>query len=263
MAPSIGFIGLGNMGQAMVRGLRGVEVHGTDLNRANVETLAAETEMKPADDAKALAAACDYLVLAVKPQHAEKVCRVLAADLTGNHCLISICAGLPVATLREWTGSVCPVVRVMPNTPALVNAGVFAVCVEDEALSGEQKAFALSVFEPLGTILELPEKDFDAFTAVVGSGPAYVFYFMQACVEAAVNLGLPRGAAEEMVKGLFSGSAKLVQESGKPLDQLREMVTSPAGTTIRALIHLDRTAVRASIIDAIGESYLRSIELGE
>jgi len=155
------------------------------------------------------------------------------------------------------------VVRVMPNTPALVGAGVFAVCVEDETLSKQQKDFALQVFEPLGTIHEMAEKDFDAFTAVVGSGPAYVFYFMQACVEAALNLGLPRPQATEMVKGLFSGSAKLVEGSDKSIDELREMVTSPAGTTIRALIHMDRRAVRASIIDAIEHSFKRSKELGE
>lgn len=263
MSVSIGFIGVGNMGQALVRGLKGMEVHGFDLNAANVKALADECGMKPASGLSGLADKCDYLVLAVKPQHADKVCAELAGLLKPSHCLISICAGLPVRTLRAWTGEKCPVVRVMPNTPALVGAGVFAVCVEDAALSPEQKAFALKVFKPLGRIFELPEKDFDAFTAVVGSGPAYVFYFMEACIEAAVNLGLARPQATDMVKGLFEGSVKLAKESDKHLSELREMVTSPAGTTIRALIHMDRTAVRSSIEDAIWQSYLRSQELGE
>ena len=263
MSTSIGFIGVGNMGQAMVRGLKGVEVHGFDLNAANVKALADECGMKPASGLAQLADDCDYLVLAVKPQHADKVCAELAKSLKPTHCLLSICAGLPVKTLRAWTGETCPVVRVMPNTPALVNAGVFAVCVDDATLTDEQKAFALKVFEPLGRIFALPEKDFDAFTAVVGSGPAYVFYWMEACIEAAVNLGIARPQATEMVEGLFTGSAKLAAESDKHVSELREMVTSPAGTTVRALIHMDRTAVRSSIIDAINMSYLRSKELGE
>ncbi len=263
MSARIGFIGVGNMGQAIVRGLKDAEVWGFDLNAANVAALAKDCGMKAASGLEELVKNCDYLVLAVKPQHAEKVCKELAGLLKSSHCLVSICAGLPVKTLRAWTGNKCPVVRVMPNTPAMVGAGVFAVCVEDEHLSDGQKAFALKVFEPLGRVFELPEKDFDAFTAVVGSGPAYVFYWMEACIEAAVNLGLARPMATEMVEGLFVGSAKLAADSDKHVSVLREMVTSPAGTTIKALIHMDRTAVRSSIIDAIGLSYARSKELGE
>ncbi|MGE4293225.1 MAG: pyrroline-5-carboxylate reductase [Desulfovibrio sp.] len=263
MTASIGFVGLGNMGAAIVRGLQGVELHGTDLNAANVEILARDCGLKPAKDAGELAACCDYLVLAVKPQHARTVCGELAPLLKKGQCLISICAGLTSSKLKGWINGACPVVRVMPNTPALVNEGVFAVCLDDKELSAEQKTFVQSVFQGLGQVHALPEKDFDAFTAVIGSGPAYVFYWMEACIEAAVELGIARPAATKMVEGLFVGSSKLAAQSDKHVSVLREMVTSPAGTTIEALIHMDRTAMRASIIDAIRASYERSIELGQ
>lgn len=263
MTTSIGFIGLGNMGAAIVRGLEGVEVHGTDLNAANVENLASECGLKPAKDAGELAARCDYLVLAVKPQHAQTVCSSLASQLKPSQCLISICAGLTSEKLKGWIGGACPVIRVMPNTPALVNEGVFAVCLDDNDLSGAQKIFVRDVFKALGQVHQLSEKDFDAFTAVIGSGPAYVFYFMEACIESAVELGLARPMATKMVEGLFLGSSKLAAESDKHVSVLREMVTSPAGTTIEALIHMDRTAMRANLIDAIRASYERSIELGQ
>jgi pyrroline-5-carboxylate reductase len=263
MTASIGFIGLGNMGAAIVRGLKGVELHGTDLNAANVETLARECGLKAAENAGKLAACCDYLVLAVKPQHARSVCKELAPLLKKEQCLISICAGLTSEKLKGWLEGACPVVRVMPNTPALVNEGVFAVCLDDQELNADQKGFVQEIFQGLGQVHALAEKDFDAFTAVIGSGPAYVFYFMEACIESAVSLGLARPMATKMVEGLFTGSSKLAAESDLHVSVLREMVTSPAGTTIQALIHMDRTAMRASIIDAIRESYERSIELGQ
>lgn len=263
MSVSIGFIGVGNMGAAIVRGLKDVEVHGVDLNREHLETLRDECGLVPADSIEELASKCDYIVLAVKPQHARTVCTELASLLQPTQCLLSICAGLTAARLKDWTGSVCPVVRVMPNTPALVNDGVFAICLEDEQLTFEQKSFVGEMFKGLGQVHIMPETSFDAFTAVIGSGPAYVCYFIEALIESAVELGIARPQATQMVYGLFSGTTKMCQESGKHVSVLREMVTSPAGTTIEALIHMDRQAVRASIIDGAKKSFERSVELGK
>ncbi len=263
MTATIGFIGLGNMGGAMVRGLEGVETHGFDLNRDFLESLQKESGMVPADSIADLAKSCDYLVLAVKPQHAQVVCLELASTLQESQCLLSICAGLTSQKLKDWTDCKCPVVRVMPNTPALVGEGVFAICLDDEQLSFEQKSFVGEMFKALGQVHVLPEKDFDAFTAVIGSGPAYICYFIEALIESAVELGLARPQATKMVYGLFSGSTKMAVESDKHVSELREMVTSPGGTTIEALIHLDRKSVRASIIDAVKKSYERSVELGK
>lgn len=263
MTASIGFIGLGNMGAAIVRGLAGVEIHGVDLNRDFLETLKEECGLIPEESITDLAAACDYIVLAVKPQHAKSVCDELASVLQDSQCLLSICAGLTSDKLKDWTGGKCPVVRVMPNTPALVGEGVFAVCLDDAQLSFDQKTFVGELFKASGQVHLLPEKDFDAFTAVIGSGPAYVCYFIEALIESAVELGIARAQATTMVYGLFSGTTKMCLESDKHVSVLREMVTSPAGTTIEALIHMDRQAVRASIIDGARKSFLRSIELGK
>jgi len=266
MTKKIGFIGVGNMGSAIIKGLAsrdGIELHGVDPNTDNISKLGQKYGLIAHDNVTELTKACDYIIVAVKPQHAEPVVKEIATELDETKCLISICAGITQSMFRDWTEGLCPVVRVMPNTPALVAEGVFAVCLEDKNLSDDMKAFVPAVFEGIGQVHILPEKMFDAFTGVIGSGPAYVFYFMEAMIESGVALGLTRPQVTEMVKGLFLGSAKLADESEYSVTQLREMVTSPGGTTIRALTHFDRQAVKGDIIDGVFESYLRSMELGE
>lgn len=264
MTTTIGFIGTGNMGAAIIRGLAAredLELVGTDLNRTVLDELAKDHAFTCLADAQAVADAADYVVLAVKPQHLPSVMRGI--ELDASTCLVSIAAGVPQARLRELSGDICPVVRVMPNTPALVGAGVFAVCLDDALLDSEQREFLSGLFASLGDVHVLPEGHFDAFTAVVGSGPAYVLYFMEALIEAAVTLGLTRQQAADMVLNLFDGTAKLAQESDTHVSVLREMVTSPGGTTARGLNMLDRRAVRAAIIDAVEACHQRSVELGE
>ncbi len=265
MIKKIGFIGVGNMGSAIIGGLASrddIELHGVDPHKANLEKMAS-SGLKSYDTAAALAPECDYIVVAVKPQYAEEVVKEIVQELDEGKCLISICAGLPRSTFKDWTENRCPIVRVMPNTPALVGESVSAICLEDPALTDGMKAFVPEMFRGIGQAHVLPEKQFDAFTGVIGSGPAYVFYFMEALIESGVALGLTRPQSTEMVKGLFLGSAKLASESEQSVSQLREMVTSPGGTTIRALMHFDRKAIRANVIDGVFESYLRSIELGK
>ncbi|QGY41162.1 pyrroline-5-carboxylate reductase [Pseudodesulfovibrio cashew] len=266
MTKKIGFIGVGNMGGAIIRGLASrdsVELHGFDLNMGMVTKLGKECGVVAQETAVDLVKACDYIVLAIKPQHAEPVVKEITSELNAKKCLISICAGLNVAVFKDWTDGLCPIVRVMPNTPALVGESVSAICLDDKDLTDDMKTTVPSLLEGIGQTHVLPEKLFDAFTGVIGSGPAYVFYFMEALIESGVALGLTRPQATQMVKGLFLGSAKLADQSEFPVTQLREMVTSPGGTTIRALQHFDRTAIRGNIIDGVFESYLRSIELGE
>lgn len=265
MSRKIGFIGVGNMGTAIIRGLasRDIEIHGIDLNTARLDELHEELGLVVETNAAEMAGKCDYVLLAVKPQHAEPVVREIAPELNDSKCLISICAGLTSQQFREWTGNACPVVRVMPTTPALVGEGVFAVCLDDTALTDDMKTSIPELFKGIGTVHELSEKLFDAYTGVIGSGPAYVFYFMEALIEAGVSLGLTRPQSVDMVKGLFLGSAKLAAESDHSVAELREMVSSPGGTTIRGLMHFDRNAVRGTIIDGAIEAYLRSVELGE
>lgn len=264
MKNSVGFIGVGNMGTAIIKGLAAqkLSVHGCDLDKAKLKSLAKEVGLKPEATPTDVVKACRYVILAVKPQHLPSVLEEIAPALTKKHCLLSIAAGVTQERLKKLSKGRCPVVRIMPNTPALVGAGVFALCFDDPTLDEERKSFVRAMHQPLGQVHELPEKLFDAFTSVAGCGPAYVFYFMDAVVEAGVNLGLTRTQSTQIVKALFAGSAKLAAESDLHLAELREMVTSPAGSTIRAIIHMDRMAVRGNIVDAVNEANERNIELG-
>jgi len=260
----IGVIGAGNMGGAIIEGLLGredLELVGCDPDSAKVDRLAG-LGMTPAADPQDVVARAHTAILAVKPQVMAGVLGSLAPKLTKNHCLVSIAAGLTLETLGALSKDKCPVVRVMPNTPAMVGAGVFALCLDDLRLTQEQKDLVTGLFGSLGQVHHLPEKSFDAFTAVVGSGPAYVFYVMDALVDAAVAAGLPRPDATRMVKALFSGSAKLAETLPLHLAQLREMVTSPAGTTIAATQVLDSLAVRGAFMQAVAAAKRRSEELG-
>jgi pyrroline-5-carboxylate reductase len=266
MAVTVSFIGAGNMGGALLRGLanmEGLRLVAFDLDQEKLATVCQDCSAVPATSALEAAALGDYILLCVKPQQMRTVLKDLRPALNPDKCLVSIAAGIPLKLIAGWVGEVCPVARVMPNTPALVGAGVLAVCLDDPRLTPEQKELVQKLLTAVGAVHVLEEKYFDAFTAVAGSGPAYVFYFMEALMEAALACGLPRGQATEIVNELLLGSVKLAKESDTHVSLLREMVTSPAGTTIAALVHLDRQAVRAAIIDAVDLAMRRSKELGE
>jgi pyrroline-5-carboxylate reductase len=264
-APVVGFLGTGSMGGAIAAGLAnrsGMTLAGFDPDRDRLARLATQTGLRPFPSAAELTASSQYLLLAVKPQQVRSLLEEISPWLRPETCLISIAAGVPLSRLRQWSGGGCPVARVMPNTPALVGAGVFALCLDDPALSPVQKGFVLELFQGLGDVHVLVEKHFDPFTAVIGSGPAYVFYFMESLIEAAVTMGIPREDATAMVKGLFSGSARLSAQSELSLSELREMVCSPGGSTMAGLNHFDRMALRGSIIDAVLQAWKRNLELG-
>ena len=266
MTTKFGIIGCGNMGSAILRGVASrddLELLGTDVDEKKMQALAQEIGLKAMGSIRELMENADVVLLAVKPHQIKALLKENASRIRPSQILISIAAGIKLEQLLKDSCGTCPVVRVMPNTPAMVNQGVFAVCLDDPNLKDAQKEFVTALFKPLGQVHVLAEKDFDAFTAVVGSGPAYVFYFMEALVESAVALGLPRDQADEMVRGLLLGSSVLAKESGQHLGILREMVTSPGGTTIAATNVMDSRAVRGAIIEAVKASYKRSVELGE
>ena len=262
----VSFIGTGNMGAALIKGLSGlagVKLLGFDVDRKKLDDLRLKCpSLAPRDTLHEAVSQADYIILCVKPQMMRDVLGQLRESLAKNKCLISIAAGITSARLGEWSGHVCPVARVMPNTPALVGESVSAVCLEDPGLTQAHKDMVPRIFATVGSVHVLPEKSFDAMTAVSGSGPAYVFYFMEALIEGAVATGLARPLATQVVGALFKGSVRLALKSGVHVSELREMVTSPAGTTAEALNHMDRMAVKAALIDAVAAAKERSIELG-
>jgi pyrroline-5-carboxylate reductase len=187
--------------------------------------------------------------------------REIKPHLKPETLLLSVAAGVSLGRLKQAVDSVCPVVRVMPNTPALVGAGVFALCLDDPALKPEQKKTVLELFGAIGTTVELPDDKFNAFTAVFGAGPGYVFYMMQSLTQAAVTLGFTKTEAARLVNALFAGSAKLAQGAESGHAELQDMVCSPGGVTICGINYMDRRGMRGHIVDAVLAAYMRGLDL--
>ncbi len=262
---TLGIIGLGNMGGALIKGWTGkdsLNLIGYDVNPKQAHKVAEATGLEIKDSIGELVVLSDYIVLAVKPQQMQELLGIISADLQKNQCLISIAAGIRRETLAQWSGHTCPVVRVMPNTPAMVGAGVFALCYDDKKLSADQKEFIQIRFRELGQVHVIREEFFDAFTGLLGTGPAYVAYFMESMIEAGVALGFPRQQSQDMIQALFEGAVAMSGQSGLSATVLREMVTSPGGTSSAGMLELDRRATRSAIIDAVLAATERSRELG-
>lgn len=259
-----GFIGLGNMGGAIARGLAaggGFALHGFDPNEGMCRKSA--DIMTIHQSALELAGNSDFVLLAVKPQVMRPVLAGLAGALGPETCLVSIAAGVTLAQLVEWSGNVCPVVRVMPNTPAMVGKGVYALCFDHQLVSAECRRVIEGTFASIGQAHVLPEKLFDAYTGLIGSGPAYVYAFMEGLIDAGVTLGLTRAQATSMVAGLVSGSALMAEADGAHPTLLKEMVTSPGGTTIAGLNALDEHRFKFALSQAVLAAARRSKELAD
>lgn len=256
----IGCIGCGNMGSAILNGLSQLsEIHLFGYNRTRSRLAPLEEKgVTAVDSIPAIAELSDLLIIGVKPYLVKQVLTEALPALRPQTVILSIAAGISLADLKNDIQNHCAVVRVMPNTPALVNAGSFALALDDPALCSADRQACIDLFSSLGQVLVLPEEKFSAFTALIGCGPAYVFHFMDALAEAGVTLGFTRQEALELVTQLTLGSAKLAALPGSHPALLREQVCSPAGVTIEAMNHLDRTAVRGHLIDAVLAAYKKS-----
>lgn len=265
MSKNIGCVGCGNMGGAIILGLmenlagRGHLFHGCNRSQEKMVPLR-EKGLVVQDSALSLARQCDIIFLAVKPHQAEAVIASMLPALDQDKLLVSIVAGLSLPYLRGAVQGRCPVVRCMPNTPALVGSGVFACCF-DADVEAEDKAHILEIFSALGLCMELSEDRFPAFTALIGAGPAYVFAMMQALVQAGVTMGFRQSEARQMVTALFAGSALLASRSAAPLIQLRDDVCSPGGLTIAGVNQLDRAGMTGILLDAVLAAEARGREM--
>lgn len=259
-----GFIGLGNMGAAIARGLASggaFALHGFDPSEGMCRQSADIMTIHPT--ARELAKNADYVLLAVKPQIMRPVLTDLAEALGPETCLVSIAAGITLDQLVEWSGKKCPVIRVMPNTPAMVGKGVYALCFDHQLVDEDCRKTVLGTFSSIGQAHVLPEKLFDAYTGLIGSGPAYVYAFMEGLIDAGVTLGLTRAQATSMVAGLVSGSALMAEAESAHPTLLKEMVTSPGGTTIAGLNALDEHRFKFALSQAVQAAARRSKELAE
>lgn len=212
------------------------------------------------DSAAAVARASDIVLLAVKPHQAAGVLAAMRPGLDAGKTLVSVAAGVGLRSLAKAVEGCCPVVRCMPNTPALAGKGVFALCF-GEGLPEARRAAVLELFGALGLCLELPEDRFTAFSALMGAGPAYVFAMMQGLVQAGVTLGFPHGEARRMVAALFDGCAAMVRQGDTPLGQLRDDVCSPGGLTIAGVNVLDRAGLSGLLVDCVLAAHARGREM--
>ncbi|MBO4369124.1 MAG: pyrroline-5-carboxylate reductase [Desulfovibrio sp.] len=250
----IGVIGCGNMGGALLKGLASLNQADLDLSvytrtPSKVDALQLPS-VRCMESANALAKNVDCLFLCVKPYQVAGVIEAIRSELQADTLLLSIAAGLSIDTIESYVGHPQAVVRCMPDTPALVGHGVFALAYSKEVAPSVKNRIH-TLFSALGLAFELPEERFAAFSALIGAGPAYVFQLMQAFVQAGVTLGFGHKEARTMVEALFIGSAVMAKESEKHLINLRDDVCSPKGLTIDGVNELERRGVPGAVIDAV------------
>jgi pyrroline-5-carboxylate reductase len=265
MSDTLAILGGGKIGEALLSGLLRGERTAADIvisekHPDRARYLADTYGVKTLDIAEA-AVAAHTLVLAVKPQDINALLAELAPVVGTDHLIVSVAAGITTAKINAALPDGVPVVRCMPNTPALVDEAMTAVSAGVHA-DEPHLAAAEALLASVGRVVRVPESQLDAVTALSGSGPAYFFYLVEAMIDAGILLGLPRALAAELIVQTAVGSAKMLRDSGEHPVQLREAVTSPGGTTIMAIRELEKHGVRAALLAAIEAAALRGAELG-
>lgn len=260
---TIGFIGTGRIARALISGLvcdSGNEISGFDKDPAAMEAVRDEFGIALRTSMKEVARAADIVILAVKPYQVKEVLGELQENLTAEHLLISVAAGITSEFIRTHSGEDMRVVRVMPNTPSFVGEGMTAIS-GGECATGDDVAKAKKIFNAVGRVLVLDEPLMDAATAVSGSGAAYMFHIIASMAEGGVQCGLSGEDAVALSAQTMLGAAKMVLESEKSLEDLIKDVTTPGGTTEAGLKRMDARNVRQAMIDTVRAAAERSIEL--
>ena len=264
---TVGFIGAGNMAEALIRGM--LKSSSIPANRiwASRRTASAlvdlETELgvRTTTHNGSLIEACDIVVLCVKPQMLLDLLRGIGALFGPHHTVMSVAAGVTTASIESTLPANVPVIRVMPNTPALVGEGVSGFCRGTHANPSHASTTA-ELFSTAGIALEIEEEMMNALTAISGSGPAYVFYIMEALFAGATKVGLSTEQANQLVAQTIAGAARLALETGTDPAELRRRVTSPGGTTQAALRSLEASEVAEAVVKAVVAARDRGVELG-
>ena len=263
----IAFIGGGNMGEAIVSSILNNEICSqdnifiSDVSESRCQHLEKEYCVSVTGDNSLTAEKGDVVVLAIKPQNLVEVMAELSGTLKPDQLIVSIIAGAKLETLCGGLNH-GRVVRAMPNTPSQIGQGM-TVWTATAEVTAEQKQWTSSIFGVMGReIYVADEKYIDMATAISGSGPAYVFLFIESLIDAAVHMGIPRAMAQELVVQTVLGSAEYVRKSGKSPAELRAMVTSPGGTTAEALFHLEKGSFTGLVIQAVNAAYEKAKKLG-
>lgn len=259
----LGFIGIGNMGYAMLKGAL-TQYKKEDLlfsspDAEKNQKVKEETGVVYTDNNVELVKQCKYIVLAVKPQVYDVVLHEIKDSLTENHVVISIAPGITTDDVLKIIGDSIKISRAMPNTPALVNEGMAGLCFGKNAMSKEEKNTVAAFFESFGKCEVIDEKLMNAVVCASGSSPAYVYMFIEALADGAVKYGIPRDKAYKFAAQTVLGSAKMVLETGEHPGKLKDNVCSPGGTTIAAVAALEECGFRSSIMKATDACYEKTV----
>ncbi len=268
LTKKLGILGTGNMGSAFIRGLCSKHLVAPenififDLDESKINPLQTQFSIQIAQDETDLISKVDILIIALKPQVIPDVFAKVGSIVRANQIIISIAAGFPIAVLKKLMNKAGTIIRVMPNMPGMIGAGISAFCSE-APLTPETKKTTETILGALGEVLEVNEKLMDTVTGLSGSGPAYMFLIIDALADGGVKMGLPKAQALKMAAQTMLGAAKMVLELNKPPAELKDLITSPGGTTIAGLHALELGKVRASLMNAVEAATLRSKELGK
>lgn len=256
------------MGTALVQGavkagaVTAGDIRGCDPVAAALEAFTAATGAQTAADAAEIGATCDTILLATKPHDVATALQLAAKGADGQpRLVISIAAGLTLITLQDAAPENFRIIRTMPNTPAMVGQGATAFC-RGANTTAEDAALAMQLLSSVGHTIEVPERLINAVTGVSGSGPAYIYLIIEALADGGVKAGLGRADAIKLAAQTVLGAAAMVMETGLHPAVLKDMVTSPGGTTIAALAELEKHGVRAAMIGAVDAAVRRADELG-
>lgn len=264
----LGFAGMGNMAKAMLTRVLSSGIHapddiiGFDIAEEALTKTCSETGIHMAGSNIGVARQADIVILAVKPDVCGKVLSEISPGMTNAKALVSIVLGWTTARLRDFVGNECQILRVMPNTPAMVGEGM-TVLAKEHDLSEEMLAAVMRIFELLGRVRFVSESEMDAATGLSGSGSAYVYLFIEALADGGVRQGLPREDATVLAAQTVLGAAKMVLETGLHPGTLKDAVCSPGGSTIEGVTALEKRAMRAAVIEAVSASAEKSAVISQ
>ncbi len=264
----VGFLGSGNMAEALIRGIIDTnltdadKIIAADVSKERLQYISDTYKIETTENIADMAKRADVIFISTKPNQVKDALQSIAKEISSKKLLISIAAGVTIHSIESILKGEIPIIRVMPNTPALVLSGMTAISPGSSA-KDEHMKIAHSIFSAVGEAVVVDEGLINAVTAVSGSGPAYIFMIIEAMADGGVRVGLPRDIATKLSAQTVLGAAKMVIETGKHPGQLKDMVASPGGTTIEALSVLEDNGVRGAFIEAVEAAFLRALEMSE
>lgn len=263
--PKIGIIGVGSMGEAILKallksGLSEKNILFSEIKVSRAQFVEETYHLKSFKNPEEMATKADFLILAVKPQDARKTIERLAPKIVEKTVIISIMAGVTTSSILSMIGKSAKIVRIMPNICVRVGEGAMGIAAGDTVTQTELETIR-KLFTPLGIIVDLTEELMDAVTALGGSGPAFFLHFLEAMIDAGVKIGLPRDKSRTISLQVIKGTVRMLEEEGLHPTLLKEMITSPAGTTMAGLTIMEEGAFKGNLIAAIERAAKRAHEL--